>query len=247
MNDENEKIINTTDKGGGEMTDNSRQDLKEIVKAYYGKPTLTPEEAEEVEQLLSKIEASGFKEKCCEIAKKQEKKYWHIGKLTLSRVACLIGSICCITLLCGFTVFSVYIKDLRMVNKGDHEEIGYTLDQNADVKSPKRIEVYYDPIWVPEGYHIEWAIKHDKDYDILYVSDDENSDYTISYEQILLGMNPHLSTENGKHEEVSFGRYYGEYVDTDNGNFLIVSDGVYVYILISAEDINKEDLIRMLH
>lgn len=229
------------------MTDNSRQDLKEIVKAYYGKPTLTPEEAEEVEQLLSKIEASGFKEKCCEIAKKQEKKYWHIGKLTLSRVACLIGSICCITLLCGFTVFSVYIKDLRMVNKGDHEEIGYTLDQNADVKSPKRIEVYYDPIWVPEGYHIEWAIKHDKDYDILYVSDDENSDYTISYEQILLGMNPHLSTENGKHEEVSFGRYYGEYVDTDNGNFLIVSDGVYVYILISAEDINKEDLIRMLH
>ena len=43
MNDENEKIITTTDRGG-EMTDNSRQDLKEIVKAYYGKPTLTPEE-----------------------------------------------------------------------------------------------------------------------------------------------------------------------------------------------------------
>ena len=245
MNDENEKIITTTDRGG-EMTDNSRQDLKEIVKAYYGNPTLTPEEAEEVKQLLAKIEASGFKEKCCEIAKKQEKKYWHIGKLVLNKVACIIGIICCFTLLCGFTVYSVYIKNLRMVNKGDHEEIGYTLDQNADVKSPKRIEVYYDPIWVPEGYHIEWAIKHDKDYDILYVSDDENSDYTISYEQILLGMNPHLSTENGEHEEVSFGRYYGEYVDTDNGNFLIVTDGIYVYILISCEDINKEDLIRML-
>jgi len=247
MNDENEKIINTTDGEGGEMTDNSRQDLKEIVKVYYGKPTLTPEEAEEVEQLLSKIEASGFKERCCEIAKKQEKKYWHIGKLTLSRVACIIGIICCFTLLSGFTVYSVYIKNLRMENKGDHEEIRYTFDKNADVKSPKTIETYYDPVWVPEGYHIEWAIKHEKRYSVQYVSDDEDSDYSISYEQLLPGLNPHLSTENGSHEEVTFGKYYGEYVDTDNGNFLIVTDGVYVYILISDEDINKDDLIRMIY
>ena len=147
MNDENEKITNTTDRGG-EMTDNSRQDLKEIVKAYYGKPTLTPEETKEIEQLLTKIEVSGFKERCCEIAKKQEKKYWHIGKLVLNKMACIIGIICCFTLLCGFTVYSVYTKNLRMENKGDHEEIRYTFDKNADVKSPKVIETYFDPVWV---------------------------------------------------------------------------------------------------
>ena len=247
MNDENEKIINTTDRGGGEMTDNSRQDLKEIVKAYYGKPTLTPEETIEVEQLLSKIEASGFKEKCCEIAKKQEKKYWHIGKLVLNKVACIIVGICFITLLCGFTVVSAYIKSLRMENKVNHEEIGYTFNHDADIKSPETIETYYDPVWVPEGYHLEWAIKHDKDYDVLYVSDDEGSDYTISYEQILPEMNPHLSTEKGKHESVSFGNYSGEYVDTGDNLFLVVTDGIYVYIIISNKDIHKDDLIRMLH
>lgn len=247
MNDENEKIINTTDRGGGEMTDNSRQDLKEIVKAYYGKPTLTPEEAEEVEQLLSKIEASGFKERCCEIAKKQEKKYWHIGKLTLSRVACIIGGICFITLLCGFTVYSVYIKNLRMENKGDHEEIRYTFDKNADVKSPKTIETYYDPVWVPEGYHRESINKQKLTYSITYTSDSDENDYDIYYIQSLPVVKHHLSTENGKHEEVTFGRYYGEYVDTDDSSFLIVTDGIYVYILISDEGINKDDLIRMLH
>ena len=247
MKEETEKKIVTTDRGGGEMTDNSRPDLKEVLKVYYGEPDLTPEESKEVEQMISEVKASGFLEKCHEICKKKEKKYWYIGKMAVNKAACLIGAVCCIFLLCGFTVYSVYIKNLHMENKGDHEEIGYTLDKNADVKSPKRIEVYYDPVWVPEGYHLEWAIKHDKDYDVLYVSDDEDSDYTISYEQILPGNNPHLSTENGKHEEVSFGEYSGEYVDTDKSNYLIVTDGVYVYILISDEDVNKEDLIRMLH
>ena len=246
MNDENEKIINTTDRGGGEMTDNSRQDLKEIVKAYYGKPTLTPEEAEEVEQLLSKIEASGFKERCCEIAKKQEKKYWHIGKLTLSRVACIIVGICFITLLCGFTVVSAYIKSLRMENKGNHEEIGYTFNHDVDIKSPETIETYYDPVWVPEGYHLEWAHRNEWSYNIKYVSDDESSDYKISYQQCLPKLNVHLSTENGEHEKVEFGQYSGEYIDTDTSNFLIVTDGIYVYVLIS-EDLVKEDFIKMLH
>ena len=247
MKEETEKKIVTTDRGGSEMTDNSRPDIKEVLKVYYGEPDLTPEESKEVEQMISEVKASGFLEKCHEICKKKEKKYWYIGKMAVNKAACLIGAVCCIFLLCGFTVYAVYIKSLHMENKGDHEEIGYILDKNANVKSPKRIEVYYDPVWVPEGYHLKWAIKHDKDYDVLYYSDDEDSDYKICYEQILPGINPHLSTENGKHVEVSFGRYSGEYVDTKDSNYLIVTDGIYVYIIISNKDIDKEDLIRMLH
>lgn len=240
------KIINATDRGG-EMTDNSRLDLKEVLKVYYGEPDLTPEESKEVEQMISEVKASGFLEKCHEICKKKEKKYWYIGKMAVNKAACLIGAVCCIFLLCGFTVYSVYIKNLHMENKGDHEEIGYTLDKNADVKSPKRIEVYYDPAWIPEGYHLESVNKQEKEYTIIFSSDSEEDDFNIYYIQILPGLKHHLSTENGKHEEVTFGRYYGEYVDTDDSSFLIVTDGIYVYILISDEGINKEDLIRMLH
>ena len=247
MNDENEKIINTTDRGGGEMTDNSRQDLKEIVKTYYGKPTLTPKETIEVEQLLSKIEASGFKEKCCEIAKKQEKKYWHIGKLTLSRVACIIVGICFITLLCGFTVVSAYIKSLRMENKGNHEEIRYTFDHNADIKSPETIETYFDPVWVPEGYHLESSTKDLLEYRNRYIADDTDVNYRIIYIQGLPYRNYNLSTENGKREVVSFGKYYGEFIVTDRGNYLVVTDGIYIFIIISDEELEKENLIEMLN
>ena len=247
MKEETEEKIVTTDRGGGEMTDNSRPDLKEVLKVYYGEPDLTPEESKEVEQMISEVKASGFLEKCHEICKKKEKKYWYIGKMAVNKAACLIGAVCCILLLCGFTVYSVYIKNLHMENKGDHEEIGYTLDKNADVKSPKRIEVYYDPAWIPEGYHLESVNKQEKEYTIIFSSDSEEDDFNIYYIQSLPGLKHHLSTENGNHEAVSFGRYYGKYVDTDDSNFLIVTDGIYVYILISDENINKEDLIRMLY
>ena len=63
--------------GGGEMTDNSRPDLKEVLKVYYGEPDLTPEESKEVEQMISEVKASGFLEKCHEICKKKEKNWKH--------------------------------------------------------------------------------------------------------------------------------------------------------------------------
>jgi hypothetical protein len=230
---------------GGEMKTDQGETLKEIVKQYYGAGTSADQKT--IDECIKNVEARGFLEECRKAVAEQEKKRIHIGRLSINKVACLVCSMCSVILLCGFVAISYYIKGIKLDNKGNHEVIKYDLDPNSNIGKLNKIETYYDPAWVPEGYHIEWAIKHDKDYDILYVSDDADSDHTISYEQILPGINPQLSTENGKHEEVSFGRYYGEYVDTDNGNFLIVSDGVYVYILISAEDINKEDLIRMLH
>ena len=231
---------------GGGMRNETSESVKTAIKRYYndGKDVVSDEE---VEEMIKSVESTGFLDKCREVMKQQEKKRIHIGRLSINKVSCLVCSMCSVILLCGFVAISYYIKGIKLDNKGNHEVIKYDLDPNSNIGKLNKIETYYDPAWVPEGYHIEWAIKHDKDYDILYVSDDADSDHTISYEQILPGINPQLSTENGKHEEVSFGRYYGEYVDTDNGNFLIVSDGVYVYILISAEDINKEDLIRMLH
>ena len=245
MKEETEKKIVTTDRGG-EMTDNSRPDLKEVLKVYYGEPDLTPEESKEVEQMISEVKASGFLEKCHEICKKKEKKYWYIGKMAVNKAACLIGAVCCIFLLCGFTVYSVYIKNLHLENKGDHEEIGYTLDKNADVKSPKRIEVYYDPAWIPEGYHLESVNKQEKEYTIIFSFDSEE-DFNIYYIQCLPEQNHHLSTENGMREDVSYGKYTGEYISTDSGNYLIVTDGLYVYILMTDEDISKADLLHMLN
>ena len=55
----------------------------------------------------------------------------------------------------------------------------------------------------------------------------------------------HYSTENGCHEKVSFGNYTGEYVETDSAFYLVVTDGTYLYSLVSDSE-NKETLINML-
>lgn len=232
--------------GGGGMRNETTESVKTAIKQYYndGKDIVSDEE---VEEMIKSVESTGFLDKCREVMEKKEKGRIHIGRLSLNKVACFICIISSAVLLCGFVALSYYIKGIRLDNKGDHEVIKYDLDSNSNTGKLKKIETYYDPAWVPEGYHLEWAIKHDKEYDVLYVSDEEDSGYTISYEQILPGMNPHLSTENGKHENVSFGKYSGEYVDAGDDLFLIVTDGIYVYIIISNRDINKDNLIRMLH
>lgn len=230
---------------GGEMKTEQGETLKEIVKQYYGAGTSADQKT--IDECIKNVEARGFLEECRKAVAEQEKKRIHIGRLSINKVACLVSVVSIVILLCGFIVISYYIKGIKLDNKGDHEVIKYDLDSGSNTGKLKKIETYYDPAWVPEGYHLKWAIKHDKDYDVLYYSDDEDSDYKISYEQILPGLNPYLSTENGKHEEVSFREYSGEYVDTGDNLFLVVTDGIYVYIIISNKDINKDDLIRMLH
>jgi hypothetical protein len=45
---------------------------------------------------------------------------------------------------------------------------------------------------------------------------------------------------------VKFGIFVGEFIETDKSNYLIVTDGVYLYDII-ADNMNKDSLIRMLN
>ena len=229
--------------GGGGMRNETTESVKTAIKQYYndGKDIVSDEE---VEEMIKSVESTGFLDKCREVMEKKEKGRIHIGRLSLNKVACFICIISSAVLLCGFVALSYYIKGIRLDNKGDHEVIKYDLDSNSNTGKLKKIETYYDPAWVPEGYHLEWAIKHDKDYDVLYYSDDNR--FKIRYIQTLPEENYNISTENGKKEAVSFGKYTGEYVETDNSNYLIVTDGTYVYIIMS-NNVGKEGLVKMLY
>lgn len=228
---------------GGGMRNETTESVKTAIKHYYndGKDIVSDEE---VEEMIRSVESTGFLDKCREVMEKKKKGRIHIGRLSINKVACFICIISSAVLLCGFVALSYYIKGIRLDNKGDHEVIKYDLDPNSNTGKLKKIETYYDPAWVPEGYHLEWAIKHDKEYDVLYYSDDNR--FKIRYIQTLPEENYNISTENGKKEDVSFGKYTGEFVESDNSNYLIVTDGTYVYIIMS-NNVGKEDLEKMLY
>ena len=153
-------------RGGDGMRNETTESVKTAIKQYYndGKDIVSDEE---VEEMIKSVESTGFLDKCREVMEKKEKGRIHIGRLSLNKVACFICIICSAVLLCGFVALSYYIKGIRLDNKGNHEVIKYDLDPNSNTGKLKKIETYYDPAWVPEGYHLEWAIKHDKDYDVL--------------------------------------------------------------------------------
>jgi len=226
------------------MRNENGESLEDLVKLYYGETNLTEEEAKEVDDMLREVEESGFLEKCREVAKEKERKTIRIGRFRLSKVVCIILVVCIITSLGGYAYAAVlsHIKNIEVVDKGDHAEVNADYNDGSKGEVLTVIDDYYRPLWVPEGFHIASESKRDRMYNIIYLSDDSND--RIHYSQSLSDVNFYYGAEDGKHEIISFENYSGEFIEDEDDNYLIVTDGTYVYSLIGNAD--KDTFIKMM-
>lgn len=233
----------------GDMTENKEFTVKKVIKQYYGDEELYSEYAEEVDKILSDLDHESIKEKCLSSAQEKENKVLHIGKFVMSKAACMVVGVCIITILCGFgyAVVSGYIKGIKIKDMDDHSEVEFEYHDNLDadkvIRIPSEIEEYYEPVWVPDGYIKIYEKKDDISNVIIYESVDQG--LQIVYHQDLIKVKRYYNSIDGKHEEVLFGRYSGEYIETTKSNYLIVTDGIYLYSII-ADCLNKDDLIKMI-
>ena len=179
--------------------------LKDAVRLYYGETKLSEEESRQVDEILLSMEKSGLKEKCQKIALEKEKKIWHIGKLCLNRVACIIFVACIFLISTGFAAYMGYIRKIDVVDKGNHSEVDYTYNEGGDSVKLSSIEDYYKPTWVPAGYRICSEYKNRHDYNANYISEDDRNN--IVYNQTLPFINVHFSSEGGIKDDISFGKY----------------------------------------
>lgn len=236
------------------MKDDKGITLKEAIKLYYGEIDLTDTEKEEIDERLRKIEESGFLERCKEVARQSEKKRVHIWRFCISKVVCIVLAICLSVTLTGGIVYAAvlnYIRSIKVQDMGDHGEIDIDFNNvpatgEAQEKNPTlEILDYYEPAWIPEGYYKENEHRYAMSYSIDYLSKDFNK--YIYYSQDTSTVKSNYSTENGSSEQVSFGEYSGEYIETDDSNYLIVTDGTYIFSLISqSENVGRQELIKMI-
>ncbi len=233
------------------MNSEEGESLKDLVKLYYGETSLSAEEEAEVDELRNRVEKSGFLDKCREVARQSEKKRIHIGRLCISKVACMMFIICLFVALTGGIVYAAvlnHIRSIKVKDMGDHGELNIEYNDVSTTgeaqKDNPALEVfnYYEPAWIPDGYSIESEYKQDMGYSVYLTDTDE---HTILYRQSLPELNVHYSTENGKSEKVFFGKYKGEYIITEKCNYLIVTDGTYIYSIISS-CIEKKEMIKMI-
>ena len=233
------------------MKDDKGITLKEAIKLYYGEIDLTDTEKEEIDERLRKIEESGFLERCKEVARQSEKKRIHIGRLCISKVACMIFVICLSVALTGGIVYAAvlnHIRSIKVKDMGDHGELDIEYNDvsatGEDQEKNSALEVfnYYELAWIPDGYSTKSEYKQDMGYSVCLT---DTYEHTILYRQSLPELNVHYSTENGKSEKVFFGKYKGEYIITEKCNYLIVTDGTYIYSIISS-NIEKEEMIKMI-
>lgn len=237
----NTEIMNNYE-GGGVVKEEEAWTLKDAVRLYYGETKLSEEESKQVDEILLSMDKSGLKEKCQKIALEREKKVWHIGRLCLNRVACIIFVACIFLTSTGFAAYIGYIRNIEVVDKGDHSEVDYTYYEGSDAVKLSNIKDYYIPTWIPDGYAIDMENKNPQKYSICYVSK-ENANI-IYYHQSLVSVNTYFSTEKGESKDVSFGGFTGQYIETPKVNYLIVTDGEYLYDVIG--DVDKDILEKII-
>ncbi|MBR5179171.1 MAG: DUF4367 domain-containing protein [Lachnospiraceae bacterium] len=248
------KCDNKNRRSGRVEMDEEKYSLKEAIDLYFGEPRLTEEEEKQIDERLKKIEESGFLDKCKEVARQSEKKRIRIGRLCISKVACIVFIVCLSTALTGGIVYAAvlnHIRGIQVKDKGNHGEleIDYN-DVSVTVEKQEKnpaLEIldYYEPVWIPEGYYKETEHMHVMSYNTIYQS--KEFDGEIYYSQDTSTVKTYYSTENGRSEQVSFREYSGEYIETDDSNYLIVTDGTYVYSLIAQPgNVGRQEMIKMI-
>ena len=218
--------------GGGYNMDNKQEDLDE----GFDESNLSEEKKVLIDKLIREVESTGFKEKCLQIVAEKEKKTIHIGRVHLNRVACLIITVIIISSLGGVAYAAVlnHIKSIEVKDLDTHSEIEVIYNNDVDTVIMSHISDYKRPAWVPEDYYVDLEFKTDGSYSMIYKSKRDND--RLYYCQYLSSINAHYSTEKGTKEKIMFGEYTGEFIETEDGNYLIVTDGTYLYSLIGNVD-----------
>lgn len=249
-----EKQLEECENGGRGMKKDRQFTLREVINQYYNDEDIYEQYSDEADAILNSVDKTSIKEKCKEVARQSEKKRIRIGRLCISKVACMFFVICLSIVLTGGIVYAAvlnHIRSIKVQDMGDHGEIDIDFNNvpatgEAQEKNPTlEILDYYEPAWIPEGYYKENEHRYAMSYSIDYLSKDFNK--YIYYSQDTSTVKSNYSTENGSSEQVSFGEYSGEYIETDDSNYLIVTDGTYIFSLISqSENVGRQELIKMI-
>ena len=249
-----EKQLEECENWGGGMKKDRQFTLREVINQYYNDEDIYEQYADEADTILNSVDKTSIKEKCKEVARQSEKKRIRIGRLCISKVACMFFVICLSIVLTGGIVYAAvlnHIRSIKVEDTGDYGKLDIEYNDIAATGEAQEnnpaLEIldYYEPAWVPEGYYKETEYRHVMSYDINYRSKD--SDVGIYYSQDTSTVKAYYSTENGRSEQVSFGEYFGEYIETGDENYLIVTDGAYIYSLIAqSKNIGKQELIKMI-
>ena len=162
--------------------------LEEALKLYYDEPEIPEEEKETIDRLIREVEATGFKEKCIQLAREKElerKRKIRIGRWYIPKIACVIICVCMISAMgvYGYASFSKHIKGIEVTDLEDHSEVELEYNQESNsTYRPDIIEEYYKPEWLPEGYCLKSEFTTDTIYSLIF--ENESNGLKIHFIQI---------------------------------------------------------------
>lgn len=183
-----------------------------------------------------------FERKMSALISRRKKPYYYLVNTVGKQVAVVI---LVILLTLSGTVFSVKALREPVVNFfiEIYETFSKILFSSEDDENYKKIETYYAPQYIPEGFKLDYEEKTDLYYTLIY-SDSENN--LIIYSQhIFSKSSATIDTEGVIVEETTVNGLNAVYLINKGYCRLVMNDGVYVYSIIAPSSLSRDEMLKI--
>ena len=188
--------------------------------------------------------SSAFKKKMMKLTKAQKKPYYMFVNTAGKRVAVIIVAV---LIALSTTVFSVKALREPLVNFfiDVHESFSRVIFQNDNPAVPAltKIEEYFTPHYIPEGYLLNK--KEEFDTVASYEYKNENGNDLAFSQAILNGSRMTIDTEDSFTENITINETTGIFFSNKGYDNIIWNDGVYIYYISGISELGRDELIRI--
>lgn len=184
-----------------------------------------------------------FKKKMMKLTKAQKKPYYMLVNTAGKRVAVIIVAV---LIALSTTVFSVKALRDPLVNFfiDVHESFSRIIFQsdNPAVPALTKVEDYFTPQYIPEGY----LLSKKEEFDTVVTYEYHKNGDIITYDQMILNSsNMLIDTEDTFTENITINETIGIFFSNKGYDNIIWNDGVYIYYISGTSELGKDELIRI--
>ncbi|HOB19354.1 MAG TPA: DUF4367 domain-containing protein [Candidatus Atribacteria bacterium] len=183
-----------------------------------------------------------FERKMSALISRRKKPYYYLVNTVGKQVAVVI---LVILLTLSGTVFSVKALREPVVNFfiEIYETFSKILFSSEDDENYKKIETYYAPQYIPEGFMLKEEDKNDLYYRLIFTDSRSN---LIIYSQLSYNKSTAtVDTEDVVVEETTMNGLSVIYLTNKGYNRIVLNDGVYVYSITAPKYISHDELFKM--
>ena len=140
-------------------------------------------------------------------------------------------------------VTEMYVFQLSTKASVERDEM-IRMAESVAVMPPDKIDTYYSPKYIPDGY-LKWEdgyVRNDLDYVMYYA---KNKNQFLTFNQTTMAGTSSIDSENAKRKEITVNGWKGQLNYAKKKKTIIWATDEYVFTVSGVGDISEEELLKV--